>query len=156
MLPAVPQALADEMALAASSCWLACRENRPWLGVPETAARLTDEEATAWIAKFQLGYMKEVDRRRNAHNWRSQPIPFTAMPLNYQRALASRFLLWREEILGENPDLAWEGELGYYWQAGEGEGKKIDETSRGITWRGKQGDWGLKPGDGIVWPRTPI
>lgn len=154
--PAVPQALANEMALAASTCWLAYRENRPWLGVPQTAAKLTNEEARAWIAKFQSGYLKEVDRRRNARIWRSQSIPFTSMPLQYQRALASRFLAWREEILAENPDLAWDEERGYYWKAGEGEGKKIDQSSRAVIWRGKQAEWGLTAGDGIVWPRTPL
>jgi|GEM_PF-4108963 len=154
--PAVPQALANEMALAASTCWLAYLEDRPWLGVPETAAKIRDEEAKAWIAKFQRGYMKEVKRRQNARFWRSQPIPFTLMPMNYQRALASRFLYWREQVLAENPDLAWEEQRGYYWTAGEEAGKKTDLSNRKIVWRGKQAEWGPTSADGVVWPRTPI
>ena len=156
----IPQALADEMALAASACIVAQRAGRPFLGVPEVTAALSDAEARALIADYQKGYMKEVDRLRDAKVRRSQAIPFTSMPLNYQRALTSRFLAWRAEIPAENPDLAWDTERGYYWAAGHfPEGctvadQGVEATSRPVRWRGEDTSGML--GEPVVWPRTPL
>lgn len=164
---AIPQMLADEMSLAASACWCACRAGRPFLGVPEITATLWDAEACAIIARYQDGYMKEVDRRKrstilgggpNAKMWRSQPILFTSMPLNYQRALASRFLAWRAEILAENPNLDWNDEKGYHWSADAGADylRPIDQTDRPVYWRDQDANKGVANALGIVWPRTPL
>lgn len=164
---AVPQLLADEMALAASACWVACRAGRIWMGVPAVTAKLSDDEARALIASFQAGYMKEVNRRKRAKvlggsglaQWRSQPIPFTSMPLYYQRALASRFLAWRAEILAENPNLDWDEEKGYHWSYGWDSGlagMKIDEVSQSVYWRGEDANFNPVSAAGIIWPRTPL
>lgn len=143
----IPQGLADAMALAATKCWIAYKEGRPWLGDPEASARLTDECAKSWIECFQKGYLKEVERRQRAALRESQPIDFLSMPIEYQRALASRWLGWRDEILMENPGLAWNSKLGFHWESitittssGESIEKqsvRVREINRPVMWKGR-------------------
>lgn len=132
----IPQGLADAMALAATKCWLAYQDGRPWLGDPAVSSRLTDEDAKRWVKCFQHGYLKEVQRRQRACLRQSQAISFPSMPIEYQRALASRWMAWRDEVLAENPGLRWNSKLGFHWIMAE-RALPIRSTSLPVMWRGK-------------------
>ena len=146
----IPQSLADYMALQATACYLAYKEGRPFLGFTDTP--VSDRWAQARIRRFQAGYMKEVNRRRNAgdtisgYGRRTTPILFTTLPMEYQKALASRFRKSHREILAENPGLRYNMRRGYYWDGEEGARGIVDK----VTWSRCKDAW---PPRTIVWPQ---
>lgn len=140
----IPQGLADAMTLAASRCWIAYKHGQPWLGDPDTASGLRDEDVKQWILTFQKGYMKEVERRQRAKLRQSIPIDFPSMPMHYQRALCSRWLVWRNEILEENPGLHWDCKRGFNWHKvtiTTSAGETIERSDVPLAWANKPIVW---------------
>ena len=147
----IPQELADYMALQATACYLAYKENRPFLGFVDTP--VSDWWAHKRIERYQAGYMKEVNRRARAKLYARTPIDFTALPAQYLRALASRFKKFKQEVLALNPGLHYNMREGYYWEGVEIQKVPANVSRRKLNWHryttGKQ----ITPANQVVWPR---